>query len=209
LNQQGACISPKELKSLFNLISNVGDNADYLVLSGSLPPNVEVSTYYKVMQLVRKHSDTVKLVLDADGEALRHGLKACPFLVKPNVHELERLLSSKLANEKEIMKALQQVKKMGAQNVIVSRGAKGAIALDEAGVFYTITGPNVPVMSTVGAGDAFVAGFIQGLDTGKSFIDSLRQAAAVSTAMVMTPGTQLCHLRDIKNILKQIKVTVR
>ncbi len=208
LNQRGARISAKELKSLFGLIATVGDNSDHLVLSGSLPPNVDAATYCKVMRAVRKIRKSVKIVLDADGDALRHGLKGRPFLVKPNIHELERLVHVKVTSEKEIMTALKKVQNMGAQNVIVSRGSKGAIALDADGVFYNVTGPKVQVKSTVGAGDAFVAGFIHGLDTGKSFNEALQQASAVSTAMVMTPGTELCRLSDVKKLYGKVKVSL-
>jgi len=206
LNQKGAEISPQELESLFSLITNVGDNTGYLVVSGSLPPNVSKDTYLKIINLVKKQNDTVKIVLDADGEALKYGLKGKPYLVKPNVHEMERLLGVSLKTEKDICRGALQIQKMGAENVVVSRGQKGALALTDQGEFFSVTGPKVKVESTVGAGDAFVAGLVLMLDSGKNFVEALKYASAVSTAMVMTPGTELCRTTDVKNIFRKVKV---
>ncbi|MBU0580030.1 MAG: bifunctional hydroxymethylpyrimidine kinase/phosphomethylpyrimidine kinase, partial [Candidatus Margulisbacteria bacterium] len=199
-------ITKKELKSLYNLITQVGDNADYLVISGSLPPNVSNDAYYKIMHLVKAKSDRVRIVLDADGETLFKGLKGKPFLVKPNVHELERLIGTAIKTDKEICKAAVKVQKMGAANVIVSRGGKGLIALSEHGDFFSVVGPKVKVASTVGAGDSLIAGVVYKLDQKKTFKEALQFGVAVSTAMVMTPGTELCNLKDVQKNLHKVKV---
>ncbi|MFC1517199.1 1-phosphofructokinase [Candidatus Margulisiibacteriota bacterium] len=206
LNQKGAKITPKELKSLFNLISQVGDNADFLVISGSLPPNVSKDTYQKIIKLVKSKSDRVRIVLDADGEVLQKGLKARPFLVKPNIHELERLVKDKIKTERDICRAALKVQEMGAANVIVSRGAKGIIALSEYGEYFSAVGPKIKVASTVGAGDSFIAGVIFKLDQKATFKEALAYGVAVSSAMVMTPGTELCRPSDVKKLVRKVKL---
>jgi 1-phosphofructokinase len=206
LNQRGAEITASELKSLFDLITNVGDNSDFLIISGSLPPNVSKDTYKKIIYLVKKHSERVKVVLDADDGSLREGLKGRPFLVKPNIHELERLLGVKIKSEQDIFKCALQVQRMGAANVVISRGQKGALALTETGDYYSVSAAKVKVASTVGAGDAFVAGLVYKLNQGKKFPEALGYACAVSTAMVMTPGTELCRKSDVTMLQNKVKV---
>ncbi len=206
LNQRGSEIKLKELKSLFNLIASVGDNSTFIVISGSLPPNANKDTYYRIMNLIRRNSREVKIILDADGEALAEGLRAKPFLVKPNAHELERLLRRKLRTEADICKAIHEVQKMGAENVVVSLGAEGAIALTRDGKCFRVAGPKVKVVSTVGAGDAFVAGLIYKLDKGGDIQDALIYASAVGTAMVMTPGTELCRIADVLKNEKKVRL---
>ena len=97
------------------------------------------------------------MILDADGERLRAGLKASPYLIKPNHHELAELVGRPLDSPKELAETARELmKQYGIAKTVVSMGGDGALYVTETETVYA-NGIRVPVKSTVGAGDSVVA----------------------------------------------------
>lgn len=158
INFPGCEVTPAHLDSLRQQIHELSalDHA-WFVLAGSVPPGVDPSIYREIASTVRARGQRV--VLDTSGEPLRHALEAVPQIVKPNIHELEEMLGAKLASRDAVAGAARKLIDRGIELVAVSMGAEGAMFVTKDSV-VTARPPSIQVRSTVGAGDAMVAGII-------------------------------------------------
>ncbi|MFA6961197.1 MAG: 1-phosphofructokinase [Opitutaceae bacterium] len=149
----------------------------WCVLAGSLPPGVPTGIYREFITTLKERG--VRTVLDSSGEALREALQAAPDIIKPNVHELEAHLGRPLPYEADVIAAARELVAGGVRLVVVSRGADGAcfVTADQA---IVATPPDITVRSTVGAGDAMVAGIVAAQLRNLSLADTARLATAFS-----------------------------
>ena len=145
----------------------------------------------------------VRSLLDSAGQWLMEGIKAKPYLIKPNVHEAEELLKRELPTEAAIIKAARSLVGMGIEVVVISRGSEGIIAATQGKIIKTVP-PQVKVRSAVGAGDCTIAGLALKLAYREPVIEACRLGVAMGTAAVLTPGTELCHRADVEKLLPQI-----
>jgi 1-phosphofructokinase len=122
-------------------------------------------------------ADGCRVLLDTSGEALPHALDAGPHVIKPNLHELEALVGTQLSTNQEIVKSARSLLSKGIELAAVSMGAEGALFVDHEHAILARP-PNVKVRSTVGAGDAMVAGILAGQLGGMSLPDTARLASA-------------------------------
>ena len=167
---------------------------DILILSGSVPSNVPVGIYRDWTERANKLG--IRVLLDADREHLEEGIKARPYLVKPNITELEILLNKKLNDRNEIISAGHSLLDMGIKMVVISLGADGAFFLNGEHVIYA-EGLKVEVRSTVGAGDAMVAALAFAIDQGDSFEKTVALSVAAGTAAVASEGSQPPDLKAV------------
>lgn len=203
MDAPGPVIFPQELEKLCHKVCSAMPRMELLVLSGSVPPGVPDDIYAQLILEAKLHG--VKAVLDSDREWLREGLKAKPFLVKPNVYEMEQLLGATLTTEEDLIHAALKLVKKGVEIVLVSRGKDGAIATDGKRAWRIIP-PEVKVKSTTGAGDSAVAGTVLKLTQGKSLPEACAYGIAAGSAAVLAPGTQLCRRRDVERLFPQVRV---
>ncbi|PHM59885.1 ribokinase [Xenorhabdus sp. KK7.4] len=150
-------------------------------VSGSLPAGVEPDDFTDWMQQLREACMCV--VFDSSREAFTAGIKAQPWMVKPNRHELEIWADRPLLTQEDIIGAAQQLRAEGISHVIVSLGEEGAILVNSAGAWHARP-PHCEIVSTVGAGDAMVSGLIYGLMMGQPCEHTLRLATAISAMTV-------------------------
>jgi len=177
---------------------------DYLALSGSLPRGVTPNLYGQLILAGRKKGSFV--VLDTDGTALKESASYNPTCIKPNRHELSRLVGRELESEEEIIGACEEVHQKGIPYILVSRGKEGLILFTNERKIKAVP-PPVKVDSTVGAGDSAVAGFVLAHSQGKELEECLRLACAAGTASAQTPGTELCHRAEVERILPLVQIT--
>lgn len=187
INQSGRPVSSEEMAQMMEKIRLHARKSSMMVLSGSVPPGCPAELYEQIIRLCR--DEKCRCILDADGEKLAHGLKAAPFLVKPNRYELEQLVGRSLKNRRELLLAAREILRSGVSVVAVSLGAEGAMIADAETALYA---PPVPlqVRSTVGAGDSMVAGLAAALDRGDSLEEAFRTGVAAASAACLTEGTQ-------------------
>jgi 1-phosphofructokinase len=162
-------------------------DGDILVLSGSIPAGVSTDIYRVWTEKAKKSG--VKVFLDADGLSFEEGIKGKPYLIKPNLEELERLLSRKLCSMEEIVRAGRSMLEMGIEIVAISLGSDGAMFFYGEQVIFA-KGIQVDVKSTVGAGDAMVAALAFAISSGDSFEKAVILSVASGTANVACEGTQ-------------------
>jgi len=204
LNAKGPHATRIEYEQLIKKLKEHDFRPGFFVLSGSAPPGVPIDVYHDIIGIAR--DSNLKAVLDADGELLKRGIQAKPFMIKPNSHELRRLVGSDVDGIEEVKTAGAKIRAAGVENVLVSMGPRGAVLVSEEGSFFAKP-PEVEAVSPVGAGDSLVAGFVLGLDTGLSFCESLRLGVAAGAACALTPGTELCRYEDVYIVRSEVEVT--
>jgi len=196
----GPEIKSYELMKIIHKVEKL-EKPDIVTISGSLPLGVHPEIYHKIIEIAKNKE--AKVILDTDGDALKVGIQGLPDIIKPNVHELSRLVDMKLITVDEIIRAAQSVHKQGVRIVLVSMGAKGII-LSSKKERYLASPPKVRVKNTIGAGDSAVAGFVYGLVMGKSLKKALIYAVAGGTATTLRPGTALCQKDDFLKLIPEI-----
>lgn len=165
INGTGIEIDEDQVNALFDVYSKIHDG-DVLILSGSIPGCLDKDFYAKILEA--QQGKDVLFVVDASGALLSNALPYHPFLVKPNQAEIEDLLGIKINNEDELIAAGRKLQEAGARNVLISRGAKGALLVGEDGAVYEAGCPQGKLVNSVGSGDSMVAGFVAGwLETHK------------------------------------------
>jgi 1-phosphofructokinase family hexose kinase len=203
LNEPGAEISNDIIEKVEDTIRSNAENCRLFVLAGSLPEGCPGNTYNRLISVVREFN--CKAVLDTRDEALKEGIKAIPYMIKPNKSEAENLLGRKIESSEDAAKACRDFYEMGIKIAIISLGKDGAVMACEDGIFKAGT-PRIKAESTVGSGDSMIAGICVGLTTGKSYADSLRLGAAAGTATATTPGTKLCTKKEVDFFLDKIEI---
>jgi len=198
INAGGPPISEEALQALLQKLETL-QAGDTLVLAGSIPASVPKDIYCTVAE--RMAEKGVRAVVDATGELLLNTLKHHPFLIKPNHRELEELAGRELQTEAELIAAAKELQKKGARNVLISRGAEGAVLLDENGAVYKKPAPAVKAVNTVGAGDSMVAGFLAGIEKGSEYALSLAIAAGSATASMEDLATAEQITKIFRNVI--------
>src|SRR5579884_1218218 len=186
INMPGLSASSEALDGLLQKIDQLSTTCDWFVLAGALPPGAPANIYARVITQLKGRGKQV--VLDTSNDALLQGVQAGPTIVKPNIDELQQLVGAPLRGEAAIEEAARQLLGNGIQLVVVSMGEQGALFVDQAGALIAIP-PSVSVKSTVGAGDAMVAGLISGKVQGLSLPESARLATAFSLGTITRVGS--------------------
>lgn len=202
LNEPGLTVAPAVLDRMRTDLVDMLHPGDLVVLSGSLPKGAPADTYGTWTAACRAAG--ARVFLDADGEALTHGLAAKPYLVKPNNHELSRLTGRALNTTEDLLAAAQELIARGIEHVVVSMGGDGALFVS-ADSAYHAEGLSVPVGSTVGAGDSMVAALAFAAEQGMTREDTVRLAVAVSAANVMCSGSQAAERSAVDALLPRVK----
>lgn len=184
INDPGPTLSDTEAAALTRSTVQAIDGAAWVAGCGSLPPGAPTDLYAALV--VQARAAGARVAIDASGAALAAAVEAGPDLIKPNVHELAELTGRSLTRIGEVVDAANELHARGIETVVVSLGGDGAVLI-AAGQAWQATTPPVTVRSTVGAGDALVAGLLAAGGTGQ---DALRSGVAYGTAAAQLPGTQ-------------------
>jgi 1-phosphofructokinase/tagatose 6-phosphate kinase len=196
INEWGPSVKPEELDMLLEKLRYLTQDAAFVVFAGSLPRDVPNDFYGEATrELARRH---VATVLDTEGEPLRLGVEAEPFLVSPNQIEAEGLVGQEFHDEEDFRLALDGIAEMGARNVLITTEL-GALALlrEERDVArYRASAPRLDPISAVGAGDVLLAGFLAARHAGRSNEEALRAAVAAGAASTLEVGAGLFDPRQ-------------
>ncbi len=201
INESGARVSEDDLKRMTDLVSLHAENSDYLVLAGSLPPGCPSEYYRTLIQTVEGLG--CRCILDADGERMRYGLEARPFMIKPNRCELEMMMGQTLGNLQDVRIAAQQYLDLGVSVVAVSLGDAGALITNGDETLYA---PKLAldVKSTVGAGDAMVAGLTCGFIGDNDLEDAFRMGVAAASARCATEMNRVLDKVVYRRMLDEV-----
>lgn len=205
INFPGQTVTTEDVSALRKEITELVPDHGWFVLSGSLPAGVPVGLYAELIRVLKAAGKRV--VLDTSGDPLRDAIGAAPFAVKPNIAELEELLGANLPNETAVVNAARTLVRKGIQCVVISMGKQGALFVDAAECLLAIP-PAVEVKSTVGAGDAMVAGLVAGKIRGWSLADCARLATATAIGALTQLGPRLPTAQTVQSFMQQVVVRV-
>ena len=198
-NEPGAQLSADELAAVFAAVKAAAEAADWLVASGSLPPGTPPDVYADLVRGLAGSGTSV--AVDTSGPALEAVLAAGPTLVKPNRDELAEVTGMGLSTIADVVEAAGRLRDLGAGAVLASLGADGAVLVDDDGAIHGRT-PAVPQRSSVGAGDAMLAGFLAG---GGKGADALVEGLAWGAAAVLQPGSGMPSPTDIDRLAVRLE----
>jgi 1-phosphofructokinase len=191
INEPGPALSPDEAATMQERVVTLAQRGVWTVLCGSLPRGVGSDFFGRLTE--RLHERGVRVALDTSGAPLAAAIPANPELIKPNAEELAELVGRPLPTLGDVVGAAQELLAGGVGAVLVSLGGDGALLVEPAGVYHARS-PKVAVRSTVGAGDATLAGFLAG---GAAGPEALRLAVSFGTAAVTLAGSVMPTPDDI------------
>lgn len=211
LNAKGATVTGLEFESFITKFNGLCEFADWVTLSGSIPPGMPTESWKILGEIAKQHG--CKLMIDADGESMVYGMQSGPDLIKPNVKEAERLLDHPLERNREaIISAAQELRDrlsvLGSQQpvAIISRGAEGAIMATDHGTFEAEP-ISIRAKSTIGSGDSLLGGFLFAKQQGESDQEALRYGNAAGAATATTTGCEIGRKPVIHELLQHSKVS--
>jgi len=198
----GPHVSPQEQERFYEAVATLHPRPQFLVASGSLPPGVPADFYARFARLAKEWN--AKFFLDTSGDALREVGRAGVYLVKPNLRELSEFVGRELkTREDQIAAGREMIRDGRAEVVVLSLGANGAlfITADEAEHFPAL---EVPIRSTVGAGDSMLGGIVFALARGETLRNAVRYGMASGAAALMAEGTELSSREDTERLYRLV-----
>jgi 1-phosphofructokinase/tagatose 6-phosphate kinase len=203
----GPQVSREELDVLLEKIAYLARAADLVVFAGSLPRGVDPGFYAEaIRELSRRH---VRAALDTEGEPLRLGVEAEPWLVSPNQSEAESLVGQEFHDEEDFLMALDAIAELGARNVLIGHdtGAFALIREERRTQRFEARIPSVEAVSPAGAGDAMLAGYLAARVAEESVQDALRGAVALGAAATLELGGGRFEAREVARLAGTVTVS--
>lgn len=204
INFPGVQVTTGEITRFEETLFRLAETHDYFVLAGSLPGGVtaeQCAAWIKAL-----HQQGKKVLFDSSKAALKSGIEAHPWLIKPNDEELGDFVGEHLETPEQCQAAAQTLSDKGIENIVVSMGADGVMWLNQ-GKWLRAQPPRMNVVSTVGAGDTLVAGLCWGHMQLMPKNDLLRFATALSALAVSQVGVGLTSQEELENIKQQTEVS--
>lgn len=199
INGPGLDISKNEIDLLFEKLEQIKDG-DYVFLSGSIPKSLKEDFYKKILEKLTKKN--VKIIVDASGEALKNTLNQKPYLIKPNLRELEEIFNTNIKTKKDLSFYAKSLQEEGVENIIISLGKNGAYMLDDEGKEYYSKAPSGKLVDSVGSGDSMVAGFVYAKKNGYTNKEAFKFSIACGSATAFSD--ELGKKDEIFNLFKQL-----
>ncbi|HWB23639.1 MAG TPA: hexose kinase [Gaiellaceae bacterium] len=207
INEWGPTVKPEELEFLLEKLHYLSQGAQLVVFAGSLPRNVAEPFYAEAIHDLARRQ--IPAVLDSEGEPLRFGVEAEPFLVSPNQQEAEALVGQEFYDDEDFQLGLDRIAELGARNVIITSEA-GCVALFRDGretQRFRATAPHVDPVSAVGSGDVLLAAFLAAHVAGRSREDCLRSAVAAGAAATLELGAGRFDPRQARRLEAGVEVS--
>ncbi len=203
LNEKGPTLSENELNRFLSAYTDRLKEGMWVVIAGSLPKGVPVDFYTTLVEQAK--SLGAKVALDINGELLKANPKAVPNFIKPNLEELESLVGRPLSTHQEIQEAVAPMLRKGIERICVSLGSEGSLFIDSQQMIQ-VKVPRVTVLSTVGAGDSLVAGYVYGQEKGLPLTECIQIASAASVIAVTKEGTNFATNAEIEKVLPHLQI---
>lgn len=209
INEYGPEVQPEELEMLQRKLRYLSQGADIFVLAGSLPRNVPTDYYATLITELRRQK--VMVALDAAGQVLRAGLAGEPSLVSPNMFEAEEIVGHEFGDSDDMCAGAEAICTMGAGGALIHHedGCVARLRADQGKGWCTwraILPRRTDVVSTVGSGDAFLAGFLWGRYAGLPSGECLARAVACGAASTQSFGAGTIMRGDVDALMRQVEV---
>ena len=205
--EPGPDISDKDMERFLSDYKLWLEESDLVVLSGSAPRGIASNIYAKLISIAKRQEKDV--ILDTSGELLVEGVREKPFMIKPNLKELEYLVKHPVKGLENVAETIRELNKTGIKHVMVSMGQQGLL--------YSISGedkvlyakvPQLKAKNTIGCGDSVVASFCMSILRGDDMEETLRNAAAISAAAASEPSIAIVPIEKAKELYQLIEISV-
>lgn len=204
LNEVGPEIKQTQIEALKHRLQSNVDKDDIVVFSGSAPRGVDKSIYFELGTIAK--SSHARVILDADGELFKKGLKAEPDVIKPNKYELCQYFNvSEDITDGEMLNLAKSLLKDGIKMIVISMGKDGAYFVDRNHV-AKVDALHIKAHSSVGAGDAMVAALAYAMEKNYDLRKTIRLAVACSAGAVMTKGTNPANSETVMKLMDQVEI---
>jgi 1-phosphofructokinase family hexose kinase len=206
INEIGPHVTPGEIRSLKKKFEKLvrSHSFDFVTLSGSIPPGTPDGIYAELIEIGK--SAGMHCVLDASGEALKIGVHALPWMVKPNIFEMETLIGHPLRDDEEIAQAALSVMGTGIEVVCVTQGRRGCICASEKRLWKAIP-PEVEFVSAVGSGDSLLGAFLWALSQGWDVSAAVTMGVSAGAANASVYGSGFCTAEQIFHLAKSVQLS--
>lgn len=206
INERGPSITAKEVELFRDKLLYLARGADIVVLAGSLPRGVEVDVYAGLVRELRRMD--VLVIVDTDGEPLRHAVRAEPDLISPNVLEAEELVGHEFNDDEDRAIAVREMVQLGAREAIMTApdGCVAAMHVDGERQLLRVTVEPRETVAAVGSGDAFLAGYVASRYGGGSVEDCLRFGVACGAESTKRLGAGLIDPREVEKLTAEVDV---
>ena len=206
VNEWGPHVQPEELDILLEKLVYLSRGAGYVVFAGSLPRGVDDGFYAEAIRDLNRRG--VLTVLDSDGEPLRLGTQAEPFLVSPNEREAESLVGQEFHDDEDFLEGLEAIAELGARNVLITAesGCWGLLRSEREPRRYHAVAPRLDPVSAVGSGDVLLAAFVAALLEQRSEEEALRAAVATGAAATLELGAGRFEPREAGRLVAGIEI---
>jgi len=194
INEQGRVSGPADARAMLDAVERHLDGASWVVGCGSLPPGIDGSLYLDL--IARAKGRGVRVAIDTSGPAFARMVAACPDLVKPNLEELEEYVGKPLVTIADVLEAARRLVRSGVGTVVVSLGEHGALGVDATAAVHANAVVDKP-LSTVGAGDCLLAGYLSAVEAGASLSDAVATGVLWGAAAVALPGSRVPSPADL------------
>lgn len=203
LLESGPLISDKEWCSMLDWLDRKSKVVKWFALSGSLPKGLPVDAYAQMIDII--NANGAKAVLDTSGDALKLGIQAKPFAIKPNKEEIASIIGKHVLSKTDLLVAGRQFVESGIEHACFSLGGEGAIIVNQSGA-YKIDAPRVHVVNTVGSGDAFVGGLLFGSAVGEDVHTIYRRAVACGSVNAMHKEIGFIKKELVESLMSKVTV---
>ena len=206
INERGPAVSPEEVKRLFERIAYLAGGARLCVLAGSVPPGAGDDFYARMVEDLARRG--VPVVLDAEGEAMLAGVRAGAAMVTPNEREAEELVGQEFADKGDVVQGLLELVRLGAAEAAITRpdGCVAAVGAGNSRRLLEVHTESLEPVSTVGSGDAFLAGYVAARYEGRSPEDCLAYGVACGAESTQHFGAGTVDRNQVERLLGEVSV---
>lgn len=201
INGSGPMVEPKDFERLIDYLKAQLTEDSIVFLTGNVARGLESRHYQEISQVTQVSGG--RLVLDTTKNLLKDCLKFKPFVIKPNIYELEEIFERTLDSQASIIAAAHELQAQGAENVLVSMGGEGALLITQDEV-YQVDSPHGTVINSVGAGDSMLAGFMAHYIKTEDYAESLRMGTASGSATAFSMG--IAEFEKIQSLANNVVV---
>lgn len=195
INEPGRESGPGDAGQMLDAVDSHLKGASWVVGCGSLPPGIDGSLYTDL--IARAKASGARVAIDTSGGAFARVVAACPDLVKPNLEELEEYVGVSLPTIAHVVDAARRLVRSGVSTVVVSLGEHGAVGVDATNAVHANAVVDRP-LSTVGAGDCLLAGYLFAIDSGASLAEAVASGVLWGAAAVGLPGSRVPSPADLE-----------
>jgi 1-phosphofructokinase family hexose kinase len=206
INERGPAVTPQELDLFKEKLLYLARGASICVFAGSLPRGVEPDVYATLIRCVRKLGVTT--IIDTDGEPLHLAVRAEPDIVSPNELEAEELVGHEFNDVGDRARAVAEIARLGPAEAImtVPDGCYGQVVVDGAPALYRVQIEPLEARSSIGSGDAFLAGYVASRYAGREPVDCLRYGVACGAESTQHIGAGILEPGKVERLLDGVGV---